>query len=77
MSNRPWVVAATGTCDHVAARGRLLSFLSGLLLTLLTIGALVVLVGGLLRNWQAVLAVLLTVAALVLLVVNIRELRRG
>ena len=62
---------------EAAARGRLLSFLGGLLLTLLTIGALVVLVGGLLRNWQAVLAVLLTVAALVLLVVNIRELRRG
>ena len=83
-----WVSCAViGVARHVAtpgtelltslARGRLLSFLGGLLLTLLTIGALVVLVGGLLRNWQAVLAVLLTVAALVLLIVNIRELRRG
>ena len=62
---------------EAAARGRLLAFLGGLALTGLTLGAVTLLVVGLLRNWQAVLAVLLTLAAVALFAVNLRELRRG
>jgi hypothetical protein len=62
---------------EAAARGRLLVFLGGLVLGVLTLAAVVVLVVGLLRNWQVVLAGLLTLAAVVLFAVNLRELRRG
>jgi hypothetical protein len=62
---------------EAAARGRLLSFLVGLVLTVATVGALVVVGLGLLGNWRAVLAGLLTLAAVVLFFVNVRELRRG
>jgi hypothetical protein len=62
---------------EAAARGRLVSFLVGLVLTAVTVAVVVTLVLGLLRNWQVVLAVLLTLAAVVLFAVNVRELRRG
>jgi hypothetical protein len=62
---------------EAAARGRLLAFLGGLAATAATGTVVVLLVVGLLRNWQVVLAVLLTVAAVVLFATNIRELRRG
>jgi hypothetical protein len=62
---------------EAAARGRLLSFLVGLVLTVATVGVLVVVGLGLLGHWRVVLAGLLTLAALVLFFVNVRELRRG
>ena len=62
---------------EAAARGRLVSFLVGLVLTIATVTVGIALVAGLLRNWQVVLAVLLTLAAVVLFAVNLRELRRG
>jgi hypothetical protein len=62
---------------EAAARGRLVSFLVGLVLTGVSLTVVVTVVLGLLRNWQAVLAVLLTLAAVVLFAVNVRELRRG
>jgi hypothetical protein len=62
---------------EAAARSRLLSFLVGLVLTVATVGALVVVGLGLLGNLRAVLAGLLTLAAVVLFFVNVRELRRG
>jgi hypothetical protein len=62
---------------EAAARGRLLSFLVGLVLTVATVAAVVVLVLGLLRSWQVVLAGLLTLVAVGLFAVNVRELRRG
>lgn len=62
---------------EAAARGRLLIFVGGLVLTAVTVAAVAVLVVGLLRNWQAVLAVVLALAAVALFAVNLRELRRG
>jgi hypothetical protein len=62
---------------EAAARGRLLAFLAGVVLTAVTVAALVALVVGLLRNWHVVLVVLLTLAGVVLFAVNLRELRRG
>ena len=62
---------------EAAARGRLVSFLVGVVLTAATVTVVGAVVAGLLRNWQVVLAVLLTAVAVVLFAVNVQELRRG
>jgi hypothetical protein len=71
------VFAVAFLAVEATARGRLVVFLGGLAVTVVTVAVIAALVVGLLRNWQLVLAVILGVAASVLLAANVRELRRG